>query len=314
MGGTKILAAAINSKDGVIARVKKPTPVNAKPKDLTKVITEIVNETIIEAKLKRINIKAICLGIPGSLNPFTGKVSLAPNLGMKNFSLKAQLEKNLKIPVLIENDVNLGALGIKKYGAGIKSKNILVVFIGTGIGGALFFNGELYRGSNFMAGEIGHFIIHKNGPLCGCGNKGCFEAIASRTAIVRNIQLDIKMKKKTILSGISGKNKTIKSKSLASAIKAKDKVAITRIDEACSIIGTTLASITNLLNVDEIVLGGGLIEALGRYMTPKIRSAFTKIVLKETSKAVKIVESKLGDDSALYGGLVLTEEFLKLKI
>ncbi len=314
MGGTKILAAAINSKEGIIARVKKPTPINAKPNDLNKVVTEIVFETIAEAKLKRINIKAVCLGIPGSLNPFTGKVSLAPNLGLKNFSLKAQLEKKLKFPVLIENDVNLGALGIKKYGAGIKSKNILVVFIGTGIGGALFFNGKIYRGSNFMAGEIGHVIIDENGPLCGCGNKGCFEAFASRTAIVRNILLDIKMKKKTIISSFSGKNKTIKSKSLAAAIKANDKVAVTRIDEACSIIGTTLASITNLLNVDQIVLGGGLIEALGMYMTPKIKSAFTKVVLNETSKAVKIVESKLGDDSALYGGLVLTEEFLKLKI
>jgi len=314
MGGTKILAAAINTKEGIIARVKEPTPSGAKPIDLIKTLTAIVEETIAEANLKKENIKAVCLGIPGWLNPYTGKVSAAPNLGLKNFSLKTRLEKNLGLAVLIENDVNLGALGIKGFGEGANSKNILVVFVGTGIGGALFFDGKIYRGFNYTAGEIGHIVIDKNGPQCGCGNKGCFEALASRTAIVRNIQSDIKNKRKTIITKISGKNKPIKSKALAAAIKAKDKIVVKRVSEACETIGVTLAGLTNLLNVEEIILGGGLIEAIGNFMTPKIRSSFEENILKQNSKPPKIVQSKLGDDSALYGGIVLAEEFLGVKV
>ncbi|MHB1688568.1 MAG: ROK family protein [Ignavibacteriaceae bacterium] len=314
MGGTKILAAAINSKDGIIAKVKKPTPAGAKPGELIKALAEVVKETIAEAKLKHENVKAVCLGIPGSLNPYTGRVGLAPNLGLKNFFIKDRLEKAVNIPVLIENDVNLGALGIKDFGVGKNKKNMLVVFVGTGIGGALIFDGKIYRGSNFTAGEIGHIVIDKNGSKCGCGNYGCFETVASRLAIVRNIQLDIKTKKKTIITKISGKNKPIKSKTLAAAVKANDKVVVKRVSDACDAIGTTLAGLTNLLNVDEVVLGGGLIEALGSFMAPKIRLAFNQNLLAETAKAVKLVQSKLGDDAALYGGIVLAEEFLGIKV
>ena len=314
MGGTKILAAIINSKEGIIARVKKPTPAGSKPGALIKALAEVVNQIITEAGLKLKNIKAVSLGIPGSLNPFTGRVGLAPNLGLKNFFIKDQLEKLVNIPVLIENDVNLGALGIKEFGVGKNKKNMLVVFVGTGIGGALIFDGKIYRGSSFTAGEIGHIVIDKNGLKCGCGNYGCFETVASRLAIVRNIKLDIKAKKKTIITKISGKNKPIKSKALAAAVKANDKVVVKRVSDACEVIGTTLASLTNLLNVDEVVLGGGLIEALGNFMTLKIRTAFNQNLLAETAKAVKLVQSKLGDDAALYGGIVLAEEFLGLKV
>ena len=314
MGGTKILAAVINSKEGIIARVKKPTPAGAKPGALIKALAGVVNQIITEAGLKLKNIKAVSLGIPGSLNPFTGRVGLAPNLGLKNFFIKDQLEKLVNIPVLIENDVNLGALGIKEFGVGKNKKNMLVVFVGTGIGGALIFDGKIYRGSNFTAGEIGHIVIDKNGLKCGCGNYGCFETVASRLAIVRNIELDIKAKKKTIITKISGKNKPIKSKALAAAVKANDKVVVKRVSDACEVIGATLASLTNLLNVDEVVLGGGLIEALGNFMTPKIRTAFNQNLLAETAKAVKLIQSKLGDDAALYGGIVLAEEFLGVKV
>lgn len=313
MGGTKILAAAINSKEGIIARVKKPTPVHANAGTLIKALAAVVNETIIESGLKIADIKAIALGIPGSLNPFTGRVGLAPNLGLKNFFIKDQLEKLVNIPVLIENDVNLGALGVKEFGVGKNKKNILVVFVGTGIGGALIFDRKIYRGSNFTAGEIGHIVIDKNGYKCGCGNYGCFETVASRLAIVRNIHSDIKANKKTIITKIVGKNKPIKSKALAAAVKANDKVVVKRISDACDVIGTTLASLTNLLNVDAVVLGGGLIEALGGFMTPKIRAAFNDNLLAETAKVVKLVQSKLGDDAALYGGIVLAEEFLGVK-
>ena len=200
MGGTKILAAVINSKDGIVAKIKEPTEAGGNPKEYISKLAAIVSNLIDKSGLKKSSIKAVSLGIPGSLNPYTGVVGLAPNLGLKNFSVKEQLQKLVKIPVLIENDVNLGGLGVKKFGIGKNAKNMLAVFVGTGIGGALFFEGKIYRGSGFVAGEIGHTVVKKNGPKCGCGNHGCLEAIASRSAIVKQIEADIKSGKKSVIS------------------------------------------------------------------------------------------------------------------
>ncbi|MGD1006859.1 MAG: ROK family protein [Ignavibacteriaceae bacterium] len=313
-GGTKTLAAVINSNKGIIARIKRAAELGGNPKGYVNSIAAIVNDLIEKTNLKRKNIKAICIGIPGSLNPYTGIVSLAPNLGLKNFNIKEKLRKIITIPVIIENDVNLGALGAHKFGEAKKSRNMLAVFIGTGVGGGIIIDGKIYRGSNYSAGEIGHVIVDKNGPVCGCGNKGCFETFASRSAIAKNIVAELKTKKKSILKKIISPNKPIKSRMLAAAVKSNDRLVIKHISNACDTIGLVLANSANLMNFDMIVLGGGLIEALDYFMLPKIKESFKKYAFKDASKNLKIIANDLGDDVALYGGIALAEEFLKIKI
>jgi glucokinase len=314
MGGTKILASALNSTDGIMASLKKPTKSNSKNKEYAASLASIVKDLIKENNFDKDKVKAVCIGIPGSLNPYTGVVGLAPNLGIKNYNLKEKLQEKINYPVLIENDVNLGGLGIKNFGVGKEAINMLAVFIGTGIGGALFFDKKIYRGSSFAAGEIGHMIVQKNGPLCGCGKRGCFEAVASRTAIAKKIEASMKKNKKSILNKLVKPGDKIKSKALAAAVKKEDPVVIKHISEECETIGTVLASIANLLNLDMIVLGGGLIEALDNFMMPHIKSAFKDHVLKTSAKGLKIVSSKLGDNAAIYGGIALAEEFLGIKV
>lgn len=315
MGGTKILASVINSEKGIIARLKKPTNIETGTKSYVKDIAELINKLVKNKNLKPENIVAVCLGVPGSVNPYTGVIGLAPNLGLKNFNMKAKLEEAIPYPVLIENDVNLGALGIKYFGVGKKSKNLLAVFLGTGIGGGIVIDGKLYRGNNFAAGEIGHMLVKKNGPKCGCGKKGCFEAVASRTAIVNHIISDVKKgKKKSVLSNLIKTNQRIKSGALREAVIEGDKVVVKRITEACEIIGDVLSSITNLLNFDMIVLGGGLVEALEDFMLPIIKKEFQNHVLVDSAKDLKIVASTLGDDAAIFGGIALAEEFLGVKV
>lgn len=315
MGGTKILASVINSKKGIITRQKKPTDIENGTKVYVKDIAELVKKVVKSSKLDAKNIVAVCLGVPGSVNPQTGIIGLAPNLGIKNYKMKAELEKLIPYPVLLENDVNLGVLGIKNYGVGKDATNMLAVFVGTGIGGGVVIDKKMYRGNSFVAGEIGHMLVQKNGPKCGCGKKGCFEALASRTAIVNNIIYDIKkLKKRSVLSELVKSNERIKSGSLKNAIEKKDKVVTKRITEACGVIGDVLASVCNLMNFDKIVLGGGVIEALGDFMLPKIREQFNKQVFDAAGKGVKIVPSKLADDAAIYGGLALAEEFLGVNV
>lgn len=314
MGGTKILSAAINSSEGMIARVKQSTNRKASNSEHLHSLSSIVRETISEAKLKNEQIAAVCLGIPGSLNPHTGVVAMAPNLHIKNLKIKELLEAELNLPVIIENDVNMSALGISKFGVGKNAKDLLVVYIGTGIGAGFIFDGKLFRGANYAAGEIGHIQVQENGPLCGCGKRGCYEAVASRTAIVNNILDDINSGKKSILTKIVEKGKPVKSRALSEAVKKEDKVVKKRLDEACAVTGLVLSNITNLLNLDLIVLGGGLVEALDYYMIPRIREAFKKNVLKESAKGLRIRPTKLGEKAALYGSIPLVEEYLGIKV
>ena len=157
-------------------------------------------------------------------------------------------------------------------------------------------------------------LVDKNGPMCGCGRKGCFEALASRTAIVNNIISDIKEGKKSILKDKVESGERIKSKALANAVEEGDKVVCRRIEEGCIIIGGVLASLVNFMNFDTIVLGGGMIDAIDDFMVPIIKKSFKSHALEGSSKSLKILVTHLGDDAALYGGISLAEEFLEVKV
>ena len=205
--------------------------------------------------------------------------------------------------------MNLAGLGIKEFELTKKVKNFLVVFVGTGIGGALFFDRKLYRGSSFFAGEIGHMKVSETGSLASTGSAKSFEEIASRTAIADSIILEMKNGTKSILSEIYQKHGKIKSRDLAWAVEKKDRLAIEKITSACSTIGAVLASITTLLNLDRIVLGGGLVEALPEFTTGIIHESFLKNVLEESGMNVKITATNLGDDAPLLGGIPLYKSY-----
>ncbi|MCX6168200.1 MAG: ROK family protein [Ignavibacteriales bacterium] len=310
-GGTKILSALINVNNEIVSRLKIPTNIEKGNEFLVKSIANSVKKILEENKLNEHDVKALCLGVPGTVNPFSGLIGNAPNLGIKDFNIKEALSREINIPVLIENDVNLAGLGIKKFELGADVKNMLVVFVGTGIGGAFFFDGKLYRGSSFFAGEIGHIIVEPKGEFSTFSNRTTFEMTASRTAIVREIIRGLNKGKKSILKEYKSPKKQLKSKALADALKKEDPLATKCVSKAAVTIGTVLGSITTLLNIDTIVLGGGVIEAMHEFMVPKIEKAFKESVLTDAGKIVKIFETKLGDDAALYGGVALAEEFLK---
>lgn len=310
LGGTKILSALIDSQKQIVYRFKIPTEIDGGEAGLIKAISESIKTILTENSLKESNIKAVCLGVPGAVDPYTGLIAIAPNLGIENYNIKEALANETSIPILIENDVNLAGLGIKKFELNDDVKNMLVVFVGTGIGGALFFDGKIYRGSSFFAGEIGHIHVDSKGAL-STSKDSTFEKIASRTAIVREIKKDLKKGKKSLLREYKNGKKALKSKALANAIKQNDPVATKHIKNASKVIGSVLGSITTLLNIDSIILGGGVIEAMHEFMLPVIKENLEKSVLEAPGKCVKIYETKLGDDAALYGGIALAEEFLK---
>jgi len=310
LGGTKILSALLNGQDQIVDRFKEPTKITGEIDPIIEGIKKSVDTLIENNSLSSNDITAICLGVPGTVNPNTGLIGYAPNLGIRDYNIKETLSKYYNIPVLIENDVNLAGLGIQQAELKDNVKNMLVVFIGTGIGAALFIDGKIYRGSSFYAGEIGHMRINPKGRPSK-KSKLTFENIASRTAVVNAIVEEIKNGKKSYLSSIVKKGKRIKSKSLKAAVEAQDELVIEHLTGSARIIGSVLGSIATLLNLDSIILGGGVIESLNDFMLPKIRKAFNKAVLPEPGKIVKIDYTRLGDDAPLYGGIKLAQEFLE---
>jgi len=310
LGGTKILSALINNQNEIVARIKVATDISKGADVIVSLISESVKQILAENDLLESDIKAVCLGVPGTVNPYTGIIAVAPNLGLVEFNIKEALSSQISIPVLIENDVNLAGLGIKKYELKDEVKNMIVVFVGTGIGSALFFDGKIYRGSTFYAGEIGHILVNTKGAFSISPIQSTFELTASRTAIVREIKKNLGKGKKSTLRDYSKSKKTIKSKALLEALKKDDPVVVKQISKAGKTIGTVLGSIATLLNIDTIVLGGGVIEAMHEFMVPIIKDTFNSSVLEAPGKCVKIFETKLGDDAALLGGIALVEEFL----
>lgn len=314
IGGTKILGAILNTEEGIVYRYKRPSVANAGDQAFIMDLADFINQLMEDSGVGEDNIAGITLGVPGSVDIENGIIGMAPNLGLVNFPIADELKRRTHHEVFIENDVNIAALGIHNFGVAQGRKNVLVVFVGTGIGGGMIIDGKLYRGASSMAGEIGHMHIRTNGPLCGCGKHGCFEAVASRTAIVRDITTLIKKGKSSVLKEKLDQGKPIKSKAISSAIEGGDKVAKKVMSHACEVIGTTVASINNLMNFEMVVFGGGVLEANENYMLPKIKKSFFQHSLPDAAKVVDVVGTRLRDDAPLYGGIPLIKEYLGIDL
>ena len=312
MGGTKILAAVIDAKGEIVQQAKRATKPKKGPEEVIERITRCIREAIDSAELNPSQIRAIGIGSPGPLDPETGVIIFAPNLGWSNVPLKAKLEANLSIPTFVDNDVNVGTLGEYAFGAGRGVKNLVGIFVGTGIGGGIILDGKLFHGVNKTAGEVGHMIVEVKGPRCGCGNFGCLEAVASRTAITRDLQKAILKKgKKSKLTELNGGNlDLIRSKAIARAVKQGDKPTIKVVQRAAKYLGISVASIVHFLNPEMVVLGGGVVEAMGDSLLDPIRHAAAEYALPTTMDGVQIVAATLGDNAGVIGASVLARERL----
>ena len=312
MGGTKILAAVINGKGEIVQQAKTATKPKKGPDGVIKRIERCIREAIDGAELETSQIRAIGIGSPGPLDPETGVIIFAPNLGWSNVPLKAKLETIFGIPTCVDNDVNVGTLGEYAFGAGQGVKNLVGIFVGTGIGGGIILDGKLFHGINKTAGEIGHMIVDANGPRCGCGNFGCLEAVASRTAITKELQKAIlkKGQKSKLLKLNGGKLDQIRSQAIAKAVKRGDKPTVKVMQRAGKYLGISVASIVHFLNPEMIVFGGGVIEAMRDSLLDPIRQAAAEYALPTTMDGVQIVKAALGDNAGVIGASVLARQRL----
>src|SRR6266446_2164189 len=306
LGGTKILAGVFDHSLERLATAKFSTKAQRGVGVVIERIARCVEDAVDEADLSLKQVTGVGLGAPGAVDFGSGTIIFAPNLAWKDVPLKKELEKRLGVPVFVENDANVAVLGVHVAELKAKPKNVVGIFVGTGIGGGLIVNGELYSGFNHTAGEIGHMVIEVNGPKCGCGNKGCFEALASRTAIFQRIKAGVKDGEKTILTEMLGDNfEDMRSGDLRRAIRKGDKFAGKVVEQAAEYIGLGVANLINLFGPEIVVLGGGVIEALADEMMSVIVKTAKEHALPGTVKGVDFVASKLGDNAGITGAAVL---------
>jgi glucokinase len=307
LGGTKILAGLFDAQLRCIGRARLSTKAARGPSEVIKRIARCVEEVVDECDLEMKQVRAVGVGAPGPVNPENGKVIFAPNLdGWRDIPLQKELGKLLDLPVSVENDCNVCTLGV--YHGELKSKprSMVGIFLGTGIGGGLILDGKLYTGFNRTAGEVGHMVLEVGGPKCGCGNRGCLEALAGRAAIFRRIQAAVKEGQKTLLTDMLGPDlEDLRSGDLRKALRRGDKFVERVIEETAEYAGIAVANLMNLLNPEVVVLGGGLIQQLADEMMAIVVETAMDYAMSGTTKGISILASELGDDAGITGGAVL---------
>ena len=249
-------------------------------------------------------ISSIGIGAAGQVDRKNGVLLAAPNLNCFDVELKRILEEHFNIPTFVGNDVEVATLGEKKFGSGVDYNNFVCVFVGTGIGSGIVYDGKHLKGATGTAGEIGHIIVDSGGRLCGCGGHGCLEAYASRSAIEKKILGSMKKGHKSIIAESIKDSGVIRSSDLADALDAGDEIVLNAITEASEYLSSGLASVINFYNPELIILGGGLMEAIDFFYDLTVKKTFAKALAVPAEKT-KIVKTQLKDFSGIIGAAML---------
>lgn len=313
-GGTKLLAGVFDPQLRLIGTEKISTKSERGVDAVLDRIARVVREAVDDCDFDLKQVRGIGIGAAGAVDPVAGKVLFAPNLPKwENIPLKKELEKRLSVPVFVENDCNACTLGVQEKQLKGKYRDVIGIFIGTGIGGGLMLDGKLHGGASGSAGEIGHMVIEASSEQkCGCGNRGCFEALASRTAMFRQIKDAVKKGEKTLLTDMLGPDlDDMRSGDLRKAIRKGDKFVSKIVADAAFYTGIAVANLINIFNPNVVVLGGGVIDALEDEMLSIIVEVAQDYAMPSLGKAAEIIAAEDADHVGIIGGAVLAKREAK---
>ena len=300
LGGTNVRSAVVDPQGQVSHNAKIRVAGSGSAEDVIDRIAECVHITM--DGCGRDAVWGIGVGTPGLIIYETGTIVYAPNVpGWVDFPLQSRLEERLGLPVTIENDANAAAIGEHWVGGGAGVRNMICITLGTGVGGAIILDNRIWRGTNGAGGEIGHMTVVENGALCGCGAPGCIEAYASAPAIARQAREALQAGETSRLTDLCGGDPgAITSAMVAQAAMEGDRVAHDVMSRAGTLLGVVIASLTNLLNPELFVIGGGVVNA-GDLLFEPIWEEVRKRAYKYSAGILDIVPATLGDDAGLIG-------------
>ncbi|MBI5779080.1 MAG: ROK family protein [Planctomycetes bacterium] len=308
LGGSHITAALVDQNGHIKARKKVSFSKAPNGKQGIRLIAQLVNQVIRHSSFViRHSVRGVGLACPGSIDAERGIILAdSPNLiGWKGTKVKQELEKALKIPVFIDNDANLAGWGEKCWGAGKKATNLICLTLGTGVGGGIIIDNQIYRGSHFYAAEIGHMNVDPNGPDCSCGKPGHLEALVSAPAIVERYALCVGRYALGVRTqDVGRKTHDITAKTIFDKARKGDKLAREVVQDTAHYLGLACASLINIFDPEMVVIGGGVAQA-GEILFKPLRQVVKASIMKHPYRKPLIVPAKLGEDAGLLGAAAL---------
>ena len=321
IGGTNITTALINRAGRIIKVISTSTRSHLGRRHLLDTIKHLVREMLKNPHLDSLPTGTLSgrllqagepvgigVGLPGSVDAGLGIIlAKTPNLPRwQGFPIKQLLESEFNLPTWVENDANLAALGEKWWGNGRPYDNLVCYTIGTGIGGGIIINGQIYNGSFYYAGEVGHIIVDINGPPCKCGSYGCLEVMTAGPAIVRRTRKAIrKTQAPTLIRKLSrGDPDNITAKIVFDAAKRGDKLALNIVSETAYYLGVGISQVVNLLDPQAIIIGGR-ISLAGEILFRPVRRTVNKLIMPSPSRRLKILPAALGEYATVTGAATL---------
>ncbi|MGI6308441.1 MAG: ROK family protein [Dethiobacteria bacterium] len=310
LGGTNI-QVALAEKGGKIFKLQKfPTRAAEGRDNVWRNLLAGLEEVLGQGMISRDKLAGIGVCAAGFFDFYSRTMISSPNLpGWEGFPLEEKLKEKLNLPVLVENDANAAAYGEFVFGAGKGKRNMVNITLGTGIGGGIIIEGEIYRGSGGFAGEIGHLPVLFGGPPCGCGRRGCLESLASGSAIAREGRALIARGHRTTLQKIMEEDEELTAYHVFEAAKDGDAEAARIVENAACYLGRALAAVVNLLNPEVITIGGGMARA-GEIIFSPVRHHLKEASIQPAGEMVEVVPAVLGEEAGIRGMLALLEQFL----
>lgn len=302
MGATHVNLAVSDFSANIIRKTSLPFDINRGPEICLQAADEELRNLLASQGLNFSDLCAVGIGVPGPVVTDAGMVVSPPIMpGWDGYPIRDRLQSAWGLPVSLNNDAELGALGEWAYGAGRGEPNIAYIKVGSGIGAGLILNQRIYAGKTGSAGEIGHLTIQENGPLCTCGNRGCLEAFAGGHAIALQAKALAAGGKRTLLANYPIEN--ITARDVAEAAQRGDLAAQEIITRAGTFIGIAIAGLVNLINPGVVIIGGGVAQT-GDLLTAPIRQVVRERSLRASEQNVRITTSILGRQSSLMGAVV----------
>ena len=311
IGGTKVQASLVRESGEIIGRERCPTPRKGGPERVVAAIEKAMDDMVQKGGIAKNDLTAIGIAVPGVVDPDRGLVVVAPNMRLTGVDIGSLLKSRFKTPIAIGNDGNFGALGETWLGSARKASSVLYICVGTGIGSGFVQRGRLWRGDREAAGEIGHMIMHIGGPKCGCGNLGCFEALASRTAIERDIREAIAGGRTSVLTELAGGDlSVIRSGMIRKALDVEDELVTGVMRRAAEVLGYACVNVRHLIDPEAIVLGGGVVEACSDFIMPIVENIVGLDPLPGAREGGRVLLSALGDDAVVLGAVAAARKLV----
>lgn len=312
MGGTQIRAAVITAEGAILGRDASLTPKKGGPSAALRAFHQVANKALEASGASLDEIEGIGVASAGPLDPATGTIFFIPNVpGWKDVPWRDMVEAELGRPTFLENDANAAALGEHAFGAGRGVSNLIYITVSTGIGGGLILGNRLYSGSSGTAGEIGHMTIEVDGPRCGCGNVGCWETLASGTALAREAVERIQGGARSSILQVAGGNiSRVDARAIHEAATKGDALAQELIANVGHYLGVGLANLVNILNPQMLILGGGLTQ-MGDMLLGPARRTLELRAMAPALQGLRLELAQLGDNAGLMGAMVLARQQLE---